>query len=102
MAEQPMEQHQSFLWGKWVQSFNLDPFYRKLHKKWSFLLKISSVNVATSAVSCGFACGFGHIYWKNPLMKNFIFLCSVKNWLRTFSEATNNPKYIVELVRATS
>ena len=33
-----------------------------LHKKWSFLLRISSVNVAKSAVSYG----FGHIYWKNP------------------------------------
>ena len=29
-------------------------------KKWSFLLKISSVNVAKSAY------GFGHIYWRNP------------------------------------
>ena len=29
-----------------------------LHKKWSFPLKISSVNVINSAVSCG----FGHIY----------------------------------------
>ena len=29
-----------------------------LHKKWSFQLRISSVNVKKSAVSCG----FGHIY----------------------------------------
>ena len=33
-----------------------------LHKKWSSPLMISSVNVAKSAVSCG----FGHIYWINP------------------------------------
>ena len=33
-----------------------------LHRKWSFLLRISSVNVTKSAVSCG----FGHIYWRNP------------------------------------
>ena len=30
-------------------------------KKRSFLLRISSVNVTKSAVSCG----FGHIYWRN-------------------------------------
>ena len=33
-----------------------------LHKKWSFPLRMSSVNVTKSAVSCG----FGHIYWRNP------------------------------------
>ena len=33
-----------------------------LHKEWSFPLRISSVNVTKSAVSCG----FGHIYWSNP------------------------------------
>ena len=33
-----------------------------LHKKWSFPLRISSVNVAKSAENCG----FGHIYWRNP------------------------------------
>ena len=31
-------------------------------QKWIFPLKISSVNVTKSAVSCG----FGHIYWRNP------------------------------------
>ena len=34
---------------------------KTLHKKWSFPLLISSVNVTKSAVSCG----FGHIYWRN-------------------------------------
>ena len=33
-----------------------------LHKKWSFPLKIYSVNVTKSAVSWG----FDHIYWRNP------------------------------------
>ena len=33
-----------------------------LHKKWSFPLRISSVNVTESAVFLG----FGHIYWRNP------------------------------------
>ena len=33
-----------------------------LHKKWSFPLKISSLNVTKSAGNCG----FGHIYWRNP------------------------------------
>ena len=32
-----------------------------LHKKWSFPLRISSVNVIKSAVSSG----FGHINWRN-------------------------------------
>ena len=36
-----------------------------LHKKWSFPLRISPVNVTKSAVSCG----FGHIYRRNPLRK---------------------------------
>ena len=34
---------------------------RPLHKKWSFPLWISSVNVTKSAVFCR----FGHIYWRN-------------------------------------
>ena len=33
-----------------------------LHKKWTFPLRIFSVNVTKSAVCCG----FGHIYWRNP------------------------------------
>ena len=33
-----------------------------LHEKWSFPIRISSVNVTKSTVSCG----FGHVYWKNP------------------------------------
>ena len=33
-----------------------------LHKKWSFPMRISPVNVTKSAENCG----FGHIYWRNP------------------------------------
>ena len=36
--------------------------WETLHKKWSFILKISLVNVSKSAGGCG----FGHIYWWNP------------------------------------
>ena len=33
-----------------------------VNKKWSFILRISSVNVTKSAGNCG----FGHIHWRNP------------------------------------
>ena len=39
-------------------------------KKWSFPLRISSVNVTKSAVSYG----FGHIYWRNPYWKTPFFV----------------------------
>ena len=42
-------------------SLLIKPFIT-MHKKWSFPLSISSVNVTKSAVSCK----FGHIYWRNP------------------------------------
>ena len=41
-----------------------------LHKKWSFQLRISSVNMTKPAVSSG----FGHIYWRNPLWKTSFFV----------------------------
>ena len=41
-----------------------------LHKKWSFPLRISSVKVTISAVSCR----FGHIYWRNPKWKTSFFV----------------------------
>ena len=44
--------------------------YISLHKKWSFPLRISSVNLTKSAVSCG----FGHIYWRNPSWKTSFFV----------------------------
>ena len=40
---------------------------KPLHKKWSFLLRIFSVNVTKSAGNCR----FGHIYWRNS------FFCAV-------------------------
>ena len=46
-----------------------------LHKKWSFLLRISSVNVTKSADFCG----FGHIYWRNPQWKTSFFV-QCKAW----------------------
>ena len=46
------ERNYAFCWTKsWT-----------LHKKWRFPLRISSVNMTKSAISCG----FGHIHWKNP------------------------------------
>ena len=36
--------------------------WNSLHKKWSFPLRVSSVNVTKSAVSCL----LGHTHWKNP------------------------------------
>ena len=42
---------------------SLSPIFEEtLHKKWSFSLKISSVNVTKSEGNCG----FGQIYWRNP------------------------------------
>ena len=40
-----------------------------LHKKWSFPLRLSSVNMTKSAVSCR----FGHIYWRNHNWKTSLF-----------------------------
>ena len=39
-------------------------------QKWSFPLRISSVNVTKSTVYCG----FDHIYWRNPQLKTWFFL----------------------------
>ena len=54
-------------------------FWRKialhipLHKKWSFLLKNSSVTVTKTAENCR----FDHIYWRNPSWKtSFSVQCS--------------------------
>ena len=55
---------------------NLKLWNATLRKIWSFPLKISSVNVTKSAVSCG----FGHIYWRNPYLENFIFRAVPEVW----------------------
>ena len=44
--------------------------FQALHKKWSFPLRISSVNATKSAVCCG----FGRIYWRNPQWKTSFFV----------------------------
>ena len=44
--------------------------YWQCTKKWSFPLRIFSVNVAKSAVSCG----FGRIYWRNLQCKTSFFV----------------------------
>ena len=54
-----------------VQSEQIEP---ALHKKRSFPLRISSVNVIKAAVSCG----FGHINRRNPTWKT-LFLCAVQS-----------------------
>ena len=51
-----------------------------LHKKWSFSLRISSVNVTKFKRNC--SCG--HIYWKSPWWNNSFFarcniICLLRN-----------------------
>ena len=56
----------------WLVKVNIIP----LHKKWSFPLRISSVNLNKSAGNCKFA----HIYWRNPLCKTSLFVqCTIPN-----------------------
>ena len=50
---------------RWINCWNICLeiiMFFSLHKKWSFLLRISSVNATKSAGNCG----FGHVYWRNP------------------------------------
>ena len=49
-----------------------------LYKKWSFPLRISSVNKTKSAVSCWFF----QIYWRNPSWKTSFFLCSIRHYIK--------------------
>ena len=48
-----------------------------LHKKWSFPLRISSVNETKSAGNCGFR----HIYWRSASSKTFEQCCLSEIWL---------------------
>ena len=72
-----------------------------LHKKWSFPLRISSVNVTKSLISSG----FGHIYWKKSLMGDFTF-CEVKlaeiAVLVTCEISDNAPRFCLVLSEAYS
>ena len=55
---------------KWVNAQFRHIYNQQCTKKWSFPLRISSINVTKFAVSCG----FGHIYWRNPLWKTSLFV----------------------------
>ena len=60
-----------------------------LHKKWSFPLRITSVNVTKSVGNCV----FGHIYWRNRYWKTF-FVCSDNDdWRANFSMILFSPLY---------
>ena len=50
---------------KWINKVAIT-----LHKKWNFPLRISLVNMTKSTDFCA----FGHINWKNPSRKTFLFL----------------------------
>ena len=54
-------------------------FILSLHKQWSFLLRISSVNVTKSAVFCGFGADLV-TFTEEILNRKLYFLCSV--WYR--------------------
>ena len=48
---------------------SITPYYQQtLHKKWSFLLQISSVHMTKSTF------GFGHTYWRNSSWKTSFFV----------------------------
>ena len=102
---------ESFAWLTWVKmnTFNFSAykcwkqlsrnfwFFEKflqnsqentLHKKWSFPLGISSVNVTTVS------CGFGHIYWRNPWRKTSFFV----QWHQCQSLFFNKVAYRAPLV----
>ena len=64
-----------------------------LHKKWSFPLRISSVNVTKSAVSFG----FGHIDWRNTCGK-LNFLCSGNCWLEYLKSLSGGTKKLKHFV----
>ena len=52
----------------WLVSYVKDP----VNKKWSCPIRMSSVNVTRPVGNCG----FGHVYWRNPLWKTSFF-CAV-------------------------
>ena len=55
---------------KFNKFWTIEFIKQRLHKKWSFPLTISSINVTKSAVSCG----FGHIHWRNPQWNTSCFV----------------------------
>ena len=72
-------------------------------KKWSFSLRIFSVNVAKSTVFCGFA----YIYWKNPEQITSYFVQwslkgysykNIKNWIKQFFNILVSPIFFWKLL----
>ena len=63
-----------------------------MHKKWSFPLRICSVNVTKSAKNCG----FDDIYWRNPWWKiSFFFAVAMMLFYQfeiSFSEKISTDK----------
>ena len=65
-------------------------YFVALHKKWSFLLTISSVNMTKPAG------GFGHIYWKSPQWKTpfFVQCCLVQRRVDPLIPGGNKRPYV--------
>ena len=61
-------------WKFCFKQFDSLPKDTPLHKKWSFPLWVSSVNLTKSTGNCG----FGHFYWRN-LDGKLHFLCSTQD-----------------------
>ena len=60
---------------------------KTLHKKWSFPLRVSSVNVTKSVENSG----FGHIDWRKPKLK--ISFCAVKDLDEAVFTWNKNARY---------
>ena len=73
---------------KWWKIFTVErlaaSIYFSQHKKWSFPLRISLVNVTKSVGNCW----FGHIYWRNPQWKTSFFVqCSLFYYIKSWTKA---------------
>ena len=78
------------LFVTWIYTYHSQSFFLPtLHKKWSFPLRISSVNVTKS--------GFGHIYRSNPWWKTSFFVqCNV-----CVTYVTSNCKKVYSIYKRT-
>ena len=65
--------------------------HTSLLKKWSFPLRISSVNMTKSTLTCG----FGQTYRRNPYLKTSFFLCSAC-FISTYSPTQKVFEYILD------
>ena len=68
---------------------SITDFFSNTAYKWSFPLRIFSVNVTKSAVSCE----FGHIYWRNPQWKTSFFV--LWKWIEVFPVETPSSKVTI-------